>query len=416
MMDWIIRDVRLRGTNDLIDLAIRDGLFAAIGPHLPGPAVREIEAQGRLVAPTFVEPHYHLDKCFLAEETPALTVLADYLLLEAERKRTYTAPDVAARAGRAVEQLLANGVTTMRSQVDIDPVCGLTALEGVLATQRRYAGVMDIQLVAFPQLGICDHRDMPALLREAMHMGCVAIGGHPQLEMANAEAQRHIEIVFEIAREFDANVDLHVDETDDPNTHYIQDVAVKTIQRGWQGRVNVGHVCSLALMNDYYAAEIIRLIKRAGITVTTNPTSNVMFRAVLDKDPKWRGLTRVRQLAAAGVNVCFGQETIKSVFITTWRNPDPLITAQLLGYVAQYHRLADMEALFDMATCNAARALRLEDYGLAVGREASFNVFEAEDVVEALRFAAPRRYVFKRGQLVVEHTVERTWHLPEAVT
>jgi len=413
VFDWMIRNVRIPGTSQLLDLAIQGGRFAEIGPALTGSTVQELEAHGRLVAPAFVEPHYHLDKCFLADDAPELTVLSDYLELEAERKKAYTAQDVAARAGRAIELLLVNGVTTMRSQVDVDPVCGLTALEGVLIAKQRYAAVMDIQLVAFPQLGICDHRDMPALLREAMRMGCMAIGGHPQLEISTAEAQRQLEVVFEIAREFDAEVDLHVDETDDPNVHYIHDVAVQTLRHNWRGRVNVGHVCSLALVNDYYAAELIKLIRRAGIAVIANPTSNVMFRAVLDRDPKWRGLTRVRQLADAGVNVCFGQETINSVFITTWRNPDPLITAQLLGYVAQYHRPADMQALFNMATVNAARALGLTDYGLIVGREASFSILDAENVVEALRFAAPRPYVFKRGRLVVEHVVERTLHLPQ---
>ena len=398
-----------------MDLAIQRGQFAEIGPALAGPAAQELEAHGRLVAPAFVEPHYHLDKCFLADDAPELTVLGDYLALEAERKKSYTVQDVAARAGRAIELLLLNGVTTMRSQVDVDPVVGLTALEGVLIAKQRYAAAMDIQLVAFPQLGIGDHRDMPALLREAMRMGCVAIGGHPQLEVSNAEARRQLNLIFEIAREFNAEVDLHVDETDDPNTHYIHDVAVLTLQHNWHGRVNAGHVCSLALLNDYYAGEIIRLVRRAGITVITNPTSNVMFRAVLDKDPKWRGLTRVRQLADAGVNVCFGQETINSVFITTWRNPDPLITAQLLGYVAQYHRPADMQTLFDMATVNAARALGLKAYGLAVGCEASFSILDAETVVEALRFAAPRPYVFKRGRLIVKHAVERTLHLPPEV-
>lgn len=409
-VDLIVRNARLRGRNGLQDLAIDAGCFTAVGADLDVAAREELDVDGRLLTAALVEPHYHLDKCFVAREAPALTVLDDYLLLEADEKDGYTVEDVADRAGKAIELLVAQGVTSMRSQVDIDPVCGLTALEGLLAARARYAAVMDLQLVAFPQLGIVSHPEVPGLLREALARGCEAVGGHPQLEATDRDALRHLEIVFEIAQEFDRDIDLHVDETDDPNITYIHDVAALALAKGWHGRVNAGHVCSLALVNEYYAVKLIKLIRRAGITVITNPTSNLMFRAVLDQEPRWRGLTRVGQLLEAGVNVCFGQETINSVFITTWRNPDPLLTAQLLGYAAQLHRREQMDQLFDMMTVNAARALRLENYGLAPGCQASFNVYEAEDGLAALRFTAPRRYVFKRGQLVFENRLSQVQH------
>jgi cytosine deaminase len=404
--DVVIRRCRLVDHPQLVDLEVRGGRLSGVGPNLPE-ASEELDADGRLVAPTFVEPHYHLDKCFTGEESLELRTLDEYIAAEAARKRRFTVEDISERAGRVIEQLVANGVTRMRSQVDVDTSAELRGFEGVQAVADRYRDLIDIQLVAFPQQGILQDPGSEELLREAMRRGATAVGGHPQLEICRADSVKHIATVFDIAEEFDADVDMHVDETDDPASTFIHDIAVETLRRGRQGRVACGHVCALALYNPYYATKVIELIRRADITVIANPTSNLLFRALLDPEPRWRGLTRVRELLEAGVNVAFGQETVKSTYIVTLRNPDPLLTAQILAHGAGMKSLRDMDRLWLMMTSSAARALSLTGYGLAIGSRADLNVFDAETAAEAIASIAPRRWVLREGRVVAETRVDQ---------
>lgn len=408
-LDLVVRGARLRGANELVDIGIRGDRIAQIGGKL-GEAVREISAEGRLVEPTFVEPHFHLDKCFTGTRSQELLALEDYIAAEADRKRTFTLEDVAARAGRAIELLVEHGVTVIRTHVDVDTSAELRGLDGILEVRRRYADLVDVQIVAFPQQGILQDPGAEELLREAMRRGVQAVGGHPQLEMSETDSRRHIEIAFEIAREFDADVDMHVDETDDPGSTFIHDIAVETIKRGWQGRVAAGHVCALATYNPYYADKVIRLIRRAGITVVTNPTSNLLFRALRHQEPKPRGLTRVRELLEADVRVCFGQETVQSTYIVTLRHPDPLLTAQILAHGAQFKSIEDMELLWDMPTASAAAMVGLSSDGVVSGSRASLNVFDAETVTEAISTIAPRRWVIRDGLIIAESVVEQHVH------
>jgi cytosine deaminase len=404
--DLVLRRCRLVDQPRLVDIAIVGGRVSQIGPDLPE-AADELDAEGRLAAPAFVEPHYHLDKCYTGEESLELRTLDEYIAAESARKRRFTVDDVAERAGRVIEQLVANGVTRMRTQVDVDTSAELRGFEGIQEAAERYRDLIDIQLVAFPQQGIVQDPGSEELLREAMRRGATAIGGHPQLEICRADSERHIATVFDIAQEFDADVDMHVDETDDPASTFIHDIAVETIRRGRENRVACGHVCALALYNPYYATKVIELVRRAGITVIANPTSNLLFRALLDPEPRWRGLTRVRELLDAGVNVVFGQETVKSTYIVTLRNPDPLLTAQILAHGAGMKSLADMDRLWLMMTSSAARALGIAEYGLAAGHRADINLFDAESPADAIASIAPRRWVLREGRVVAETQVDR---------
>jgi cytosine deaminase len=407
--DLVIRNARLPERARLTDIGIRGGSIVSVAVGLPEGA-KEIDAEGRLVGPTFVESHFHLDKCYTGERSQELLSLEDYIAAEAERKRRSTVEDVAERCGRVIETLVTAGVTVIRTNVDVDTAAELRGLEGVLEAARRYADLVDIQVVAFPQQGIIQDPGAEELLREAMRRGADAIGGHPQLEICREDSERHLEIVFDLAREFDVDVDLHVDETDDPASTFIHDVAVQTLRRGWQGRVVAGHACALAKYNPYYADKVIRLIARAGITVVTNPTSNLLFRGLRDPEPRPRGLTRVRELLDAGVRVCFGQETVQSVYIVTLRHPDPLLTAQILAHGAQLKSSDDMNLLWQMPTTSAAAALGIQKYGLEPGCRASLNVFDADSVSDAIAKIAPRRWVLRDGHVVAETEVRRRLH------
>ncbi len=410
--DLVIRHARLPGSASLVDIGIRRERIAAVRPELPGSRA-ELDAAGRLVGPTFLESHFHLDKCYTGEQSRDLLSLEDYIAAEADRKRRFTVADVAERAGRVIETLVAAGVTVIRTNVDVDTAAELRGLAGVLEAARRYSDLVDIQVVAFPQQGIVQDPGTEELLREALRRGAHLIGGHPQLEICREDSERHIEIVFDLAREFDVDVDLHVDETDDPASTFIHDVAVQTIRRGWRGRVSAGHVCGLSQYNPYYADKVIRLLKRADITVVTNPTSNLLFRALRDPQPRWRGLTRIRDLLDAGVRVCFGQETVQSTYIVTLRHPDPLLTAQILAHGAQLKTTGEMDELWRMPTASAAAALRVGSIGLGPDCLASLNVFDAETVTDAIATIAPRRWVLRRGRVVAETVVTRSLHRAE---
>ena len=397
--ELVIRNARLVDDR-VVDIAIAGGLITQVGDGLRGHV--ELDAAGRLTAPTFVEPHFHLDKCFTGTQSLELLALEDYIAAEAEGKRTASVDDVARRAGRALELLVEHGVTYVRTNVDVDTSAELRGLEGVLEAARRYADVIDVQAVAFPQQGILQDPGTEELLREALRRGATAIGGHPQLEISREDSERHLEIVFTLAAEFDVPIDLHVDESDSPNSTFAHDVALHTLRRGWGGRVAAGHVCALSLVEPYYRDKIIRLMARAGVAVVTNPTSNLLFRALRDREPRWRGLAPVRELLDAGVPVCFGQETVESVYIQTLRHPDPLLTAQILAHGAQLKSPSDMQVLFAMPTVVAPTVVGLSAHGIKPGCRASLNIFDAATVVEAIATIAPRRWVLRDGRVIVE--------------
>jgi cytosine deaminase len=405
--DLLLRNARLGGDSPPVDILLSGGRIAATGSGL-GTEGHDIDVEGRLVAPAFVEPHFHLDKCWTGSTSLDLRTLEDYIAAESARKRAFTVDDVVARASRAIELLVEHGVTAIRTNVDVDTASELRGVEGVLAAAERYADVVDLQIVAFPQQGIVQDPGAEELLREALRMGAHVIGGHPQLEICDEDSQAHIRTVFEIAQEFGCEIDMHCDETDDPASSFAHDVAVETIRRGMHGKVALGHVCSLALQNPYYAEKVIRLLARAGITIITNPTSNLLFRALLDPEPRWRGLTRVRELLDGGVRVCFGQETVGSTYIVTLRHPDPLLTAQILAHGAGMKSLTEMDVLWRMMTADAAAAIGIDGYGVAPGCRGDLVVLDAETVNDAIATIAPRRWVIRAGRVVATTHTETT--------
>ena len=408
-MDLIIRNARLRDRKVLADIGIEGERIAAIETSLAVPAAVEIDARGDLVAPSFIDPHVHLDKALISEAVRdnVSGTLVEAIEIIWEKKQTYTTEEIVDRAGRVVEWAVANGTTTLRSHVDVDTIGGLKPMEGVLAARERCADLADIQIVAFPQEGILKDPGTEELMREAMRMGADAVGGMPYNEYTPADSARHIDIAFAIAAEFDADIDMHVDETDDPSARTLQLLAAKTIREGYEGRVTAGHTCALAAYDDPYAAKVIDMVRKAGINMITNPATNLMLQGRFDKQPLRRGITRVRELMAAGVNVGYGQDCLKDTFYPTFGQADLLEVGLITAHAAHLSMPADIEALFDMPTKNAARILRLEDYGLEVGKTASLNVIAAPTVQEAFRTRPDRRYVIRKGKVLAETRTER---------
>ena len=407
-MDLIVRHARLRRRPDagLVDIGIAEGRIVRVEPRIADRAAREIDAGGRLTTPSFVEPHIHLDKALTADraEENRTNFFEDSIAIMREVKRGYTVEDVADRATRVIHALVAHGVTFVRTYVDVDSIVGLVALDGVLAARDRCRSLAHVEIVAFPQEGIvCDPGTDERMVR-AMERGADVVGGMPFAEWIREDSRRHIDLVFEIARRFDRDVQMHVDETDDPGATTLHDTAVKTLREGWTGRVAADHATALAAWNDTYAAQVIGLVARARMSVVTLP-SKLMRGGIRDREPRRRGITRVKELLAAGVNVAYGQDVIQDGFIPVFGTGDPLQVGFLLAFAAQFSTRADIETLYDMATVNGARLMRLDGYGAEVGCRADLVIVDAPSVHEAYRTQPPRLAVIHDGRVVAERGV-----------
>lgn len=407
--DLIIRDALVWGTDGPQDLAILDGHYVTAG-EANSSSTEIIDAAGRLCIPGFIEPHIHLDKVLLADSVPVNRSgsLGEAIDILGARKAAYTVEDIAERAGRIIASAITNGVTHMRTHIDVDSGCGLIPLDALLEVRDRYAEVIDLQIVAFPQLGIVGDPGTAALLEQAMVRGADVVGGMPFNEAGPAESAEHIRIAFEIAAAHDADVDMHIDESDDPTARTLEMLCEATIANGLQGRVTAGHTCALAAYDQNYADRILDLVAEAGIHMIANPATNLMLQGRDDEHPKRRGLTRVKELLTRGVNVSFGQDNLRDMFYPFGRD-DPLELALLIAHAAHMSQPEEIEAVFAMPTINGARVLGLSDYGTAPGCAGDLVILDARTAVEAITGTVDRNYVIKRGRVVAQ-TETRTTH------
>jgi cytosine/creatinine deaminase len=403
-MDLIIRDARLRHRDGLVDIGIAGGRIEAVAPRIAGGAVEEVDAAGHLTTPSFVEPHIHLDKALTADRAREnlTNVFEESVAIMREVKRAYTVEDVADRATRVLHWLVGHGVTLVRSYVDVDTIVGLTALEGVLAARERCRRLAHVEVIAFPQEGIWCDPGADELMRQAMERGADVVGGMPFTEMVESDSDRHIHFALALARRFDRDVQMHIDESDDPGARTLHAYAVAAIKVGWHGRVTADHATALAAYDDNYAARVIGLVARARMNMVVLPTK-LMRGGVRDKEPRRRGITRVKELIAAGVNVAYGQDVIQDGFLPVFGTGDPLQVGFLLAFAAQFSSRASIETLYDMATLNGARIMRRPDHGIEVGRPADLIVVAAPSVQEAYRTQAPRLAVVHDGRVVARN-------------
>ena len=408
ILDLVVRNAKIVGEAKLTDIGIKGDRIAEIG-KTKAKARKEIDAKGVLVSPAFIDPHIHLDKCMIGDDIrPNVSgTLQEAIEIIWEKKRKYTVADIVKRAGEVIEFAALNGTMRMRTHADVDTIGGLTPVKGLLAVREKFKNIMDIQIVAFPQEGILRDPGTEELIRKAMELGADLVGGMPHHERPYSEARPHIDICFEIAKEFDADIDMHVDETDDPNSRSLEYLAEKTVKENYQGRVTAGHTCALAAYPDDYAKEVIRKVKLANINMITNPVTNLVIQGRGDRQPIRRGITRVKELLAAGVNVTFGQDCVNDAFYPFGR-ADMLEVANISAHAAQLTTSDEIETVFEMMTTNAARTLGvLDDYGIAVGKRADLVVIDASSPKDAIRRQPDRRWVIKGGKTIAENTSNR---------
>lgn len=400
-MDLIVRSAKLRGRSELVDIGISDGIIIEIKERIAQQAVNELNAEGNLTTPSFVDPHEHLDDAMICEFTrPNMSgTLFEAIEILREAKKKFTAKDVKKWAVKAIHMLVENGTTIIRSHADVDSVTQLNSIQGLVEARKEYRDLVTLQIVAFPQDGLLRDQGTEELMRKSMESGADIVGGMPAYENTEEDSKKHIDIVFDIAKEFGAGIDMHVDETDDPNSRNLHYFAAKSIKEH-SSNVTASHACALASYDDSYAAKVVGLVKEAGMSVIANPCTNLMLQGRFDKHPIRRGLTRVKELNAAGVNVACGQDGINDPFDPLSGKCDMLQIAWIMGHAAQLSTPSEVDFLFDMITKNAAKALEIKRYGLDVGNEANLNIIDAKDVYQAIRMQPDRLYVIRSGNVV----------------
>ena len=402
MHDLLIRNANLPDGRSGINIAVHEGRIAEIGPALSGEAARVIDAAGCLVSPPFIDAHLHLDST-LSLGMPRLNesgTLLEGIALWGELKPHLTVEAIHARAKRLCLWSIAQGIGAIRSHVDISDD-RLLAVEALTALREEMRPWLDIQLVAFPQDGFLRYPRAKENLLRALDMGLDLVGGIPHFERTMAEGAESVRQLMEIAAERGLPVDMHCDESDDPLSRHIETLAAETVRLGMQGRVAGSHLTSMHSMDNYYASKLIPLIREAGISAIPNPLINITLQGRHDNYPKRRGMTRVPELMAAGVNVAFGHDCVMDPWYPLGSH-DMLEVASMGLHVAQMTGTAAMRACFDAVTVNAARALGLAGYGLDVGRRADLVVLQAADPVEAIRLRAARLFVIRAGDVIAE--------------
>ena len=413
MLDLLLRRCTLPDGRVDIDIGIQSGRIVALQPQLAAQAANEIDCAGRLVTPPFVDAHFHMDST-LSYGLPRVNhsgTLLEGIALWGELKPTLTQDALVERALAYCDWAVAKGLLAIRSHVD---VCDdrLLAVEALLQVRAQVSPYLDLQLVAFPQDGVLCSASALRNLQRALDMGVDVVGGIPHFERTMADGAESVRLLCELAAERGLRVDMHCDESDDPQSRHIETLAFHTQRLGLQGRVTGSHLTSMHSMDNYYVSKLLPLMAESGVAAIANPLINITLQGRHDSYPKRRGMTRVPELLAAGVPVAFGQDCVMDPWYAGGSG-DMLEVAHMGLHVAQMTGQAAMRQCFEAITTTPARILGLEGYGLEVGCRADLVLLQAGDPVEAIRLRAARLAVIRGGSVVATTPLQTaSLHLP----
>jgi cytosine deaminase len=406
----IVRNASLPDGRTGIDVLTEAGRITAVGPQLPVPeGAQVIAADGQLLTPPFVDPHFHMDATlsYGLPRVNASGTLLEGIALWGELKPQLMQDALIERALQYCDWAVAKGLLAIRSHVDI---CDdrLLAVEALLHVKQTVAPWLDLQLVAFPQDGVLRAPKALANLKRALDLGVDVIGGIPHFERTSEQGAESVRILCELAAQRGLRVDMHCDESDDPLSRHIETLAFHTQRLGLHGRVTGSHLTSMHSMDNYYVSKLLPLIAEAQVHAVANPLINITLQGRHDSYPKRRGMTRVPELMAAGVNVAFGHDCVMDPWYSLG-SADMLEVAHMGLHVAQMTSQAQMRACFEAVTVNSAKVLGLEGYGIAVGNRADFVLLQARDPIEAIRLRATRLTVVRRGQIIAGTPAATAW-------
>ena len=402
MFDLLITHATLPDGRRDISVAVQNGRIVEITPGLQAPARDTVDAGGLLLSPPFCDPHFHMDAT-LSYGLPRVNqsgTLLEGIALWGELKPLLTEEALIERALAYCDWAVARGLLHIRSHVDTS-YSSLLPVRSLLEVKRRVAPYIDLQLVAFPQDGVLRTPGGVDSLTRALDLGVDVVGGIPHFERTMADGAASVKLLCELAARRGLPVDMHCDESDDPLSRHIETLAFEAQRLGLQGRVNGSHCTSMHSMDNYYVSKLLPLMAESGVSVVANPLINITLQGRHDTYPKRRGMTRVPELLAAGVNVAFGHDCVMDPWYSLGSG-DMLEVAHMGLHVAQMTSQTGIRDAFDAVTTRAARVMGLTDYGIEPGKPANFVLLQARDVTEAIRLRAARLKVWRQGRLLAE--------------
>jgi cytosine deaminase len=403
MLDLIVRGATLADGRTGIDIGVKNGKIAEIMPELDATAPREIDAAGHLVTSPFVDAHFHLDATlalgFDGHHNESGTLAEGIRIWNTIRSRI-PAEDFRKRALDYCDLAVSQGLLAIRTHVDVtDPK--LTGVEVLLDVKKQVAPYLDLQLVAFPQMGYYAAPETPGNLKRALDMGVDVVGGIPHLEPTMELGRQSVTTLLTIAAERGLMADLHCDENDDPVSRHVEQLAYETKRLGLQGRAAGSHLTSMHSMDNFYAGRLIVMMAAAGVTVIANPLANMFLQGRFDTYPKRRGLTRLPELMEAGCVCATGHDSVLDPWYPLGR-ADMLDVAFMTVHASHMSSHDGMRDCFRLITELPAKVMGLEGYGLEVGKNADLVVLQAADPFEAIRLRPARLAVVRRGKVIAE--------------
>ena len=396
--DVLIQNAQLRHRphGNLVALSIKAGRIADIDAN-PNQEHRQtiIDASGGLVTESFVNPHLHLDKVYTLDRLDELALQSyqgagmgkamNAIELASRVKSEYDESWILPNVRKALELAAKNGNTHLRAFADVDSKAKLIGVRALLKAKKEFEGRVSVQVVAFAQDGIVREPGAEGLLREAMSLGADVVGGIPWIEYTETDAQRHVNAVFSIAKEFGKPISMLVDDAGDPGLRTLEMMAVRAIEQGWQGRALAHHARAMALYPKPYLQKVIALLKQSQMYVVTDPQTGPLH-------------ARVKEMLEEGALVCLGQDDISDAYYPYGQN-NMLEVAFLASHLLWMTSAEEIDILYDMITTEAAKAIGLQDFGLRVGTPANLVILDVPTVRDALRYHRAPKYVISHGAL-----------------
>lgn len=400
----LLKNVHVDNHEEVVDVRILNGKFSEIKANLtPHDGEEVIDGKENLLLPPFVDSHVHLDATLTAgqPEWNETGTLFDGIRIWSERKQDLTKEDVKSRAKKTLLNMVGHGIQHVRSHVDVtDP--HLIAARALLELREELKDQIDLQLVAFPQEGILSYPHGRELMEQAVKEGLDVVGGIPHFEFTTEYGWQSVHFLMALADKYDRLVDVHCDEIDDPASRNLEVLATEAYERGMKDRVTASHTTAMGSYNDAYTYKLFRLLKMSDINFVSNPLVNVHLGGRFDTYPKRRGVTRIKELTAAGINVSFGEDDIQDPWnpIGDGNMLDAVTMGVYIAHLMGYHQLQDA---FNYVTYNGAKTLHISDnYGIEVGKPANCILLNAHDFYNALNKHVEVLYNIRHGKVLAE--------------
>ena len=384
----IFKNAKLKGKNELVDILVEDGIYKEIGKGISEKYkdVKHYDLNGNLVVPPYVDPHIHLDYVYTARMPGANNgtgTLFEGIQRWSETKGNMTIEEVKERAKIAIKKEVLYGTQYIRTHVDVtDPK--FTCLKAIMELKEEVKDIVDIQIIAFPQEGMYSYKDGDKLVEEALKMGADVVGAIPHFEFTREMGEKSVKKAVELAMKYNKLIDIHCDETDDDQSRFVELLAAEAYTNDIGELTTASHTCAMGSYNNAYAFKLFKLLKLSKMNFISCPTENIHLQGRYDTYPKRRGLTRVKELNDAGINVCFAQDSISDPWY-------PLGNGNLMNildsgiHICHMMSFEEINNALDLITINGAKTLNIQDnYGIEEGKEANFIVLNAKNEFDAI--------------------------------